>query len=376
MSSKAVARLPDPMKPVTTGHDIGSQNYPPRQPRSEENGGSLSTVFVDSGNGGGPVIFGESSAGLGSQWENHPGKPPHDPSKYDTTNAIPGTSSDSSFPLARIGDDVELDRISAGSSTVFAGTGVYVGDNTGVDLPTIPNIAIIEGDDDDAVEPGSGASYVAGQVTAGNLSSTDLAKGSTLTPGSSTTTIPRAVQPATTDVKDIQSISPFPSGDAIDAIQLSGNFTVGKLTRKPYVTFDNPLRAPSAGLSIDQVVANLKLLAVNVIEPIKAKYPNAFVTNTFRPAKAGATKYSQHNLGQACDIQFRGIAKSEYYNIALWVKDNIPYDQMLLEYKTTGSGLPWIHLSFKTNSRSITDPTKIMTFLNDSKYAVGLVQLA
>lgn len=376
MSSKAVARLPDPIKPITTGHDEGSQSYPPRQPRSEENGGSLSTVFVDSGNGGGPVIFGESDAGLGSQWENHPGKPPHDPTKYDTTNKIPGTSSSESWPLARIGDLVENDAISAGSSTVFAGTGVYVGDNTGVDLPTIPNIAIIEGDDDDAVEPGSGSTYVAGQVTAGRLSSTDLAKGSTLTPGSSTTTIPRAVEPATTDIKDIQSISPFPSGDAIDSIVLSTNYTVGKLTRSPSVTFDNPLRGPSAGLSIEQVVANLKLLAVNIIEPIRAQYPTAFVTNTFRPVKPGATKYSQHNLGQACDIQFRGIAKAEYYNIALWCKDNLPYDQLLLEYKTTGSGLPWLHISFKTNSRPITDPTKIMTFLNDSKYAQGLVQLS
>lgn len=374
MSSKAVARISENPGRDTTGHG----QYAPRASRSLENGGGIDTVFVDLGNGGGAIVAGKSNAGNGTQWDHHPVTDhPHTPlPDYDTTNEVPWGDSDIAFPVVTIGAGVEADAIAVGSSTVFAGKNVYAGTNTGVDLPTIPNIAIIEGDDDDAVEPGSGASYVAGQVTAGNLSSTDLAKGSTLTPGSSTTTIPRAVQPATTDVKDIQSISPFPSGDAIDAIQLSGNFTVGKLTRKPYVTFDNPLRAPSAGLSIDQVVANLKLLAVNVIEPIKAKYPNAFVTNTFRPAKAGATKYSQHNLGQACDIQFRGIAKSEYYNIALWVKDNIPYDQMLLEYKTTGSGLPWIHLSFKTNSRSITDPTKIMTFLNDSKYAVGLVQLA
>lgn len=375
MTSRAVS--------YSTKKSTGHGEY---QPRASQDAGSLSgeeNVYVNNQ----PVIFAASAdeAIDGSKWKPHVQKNDTH-GRMDTQEEIDNQRTSyradatvfvNGKPISRVGDDVETrgkyknqDGVAGGSENVF------VGDNTGVDLPTVPNIAIIEGDDDDAVEPGSGASYVAGQVSAGRLSSTDLDKGSTLSRGSSTTTTPRAVEPATTDTKDIQSIKPFPSGDAIDAIVLSTNYTVGKLTRSPSVTFDNPLRGSSAGLSIDQIVANLKLLAVNVIEPIKAKYPNAFVTNTFRPAKAGATKYSQHNLGQACDIQFRGIPKSEYYNIALWVKDNVPYDQLLLEYKTTGSGLPWIHVSFKTNSRPITDPTKIMTFLNDSKYAQGLVQLS
>lgn len=375
MTSKAVS--------FSTKKSTGHGQY---KPRASQDAGSLSgeeNVYVNNQ----PVIFAasEDSAVDGSKWKPHTPPPNDAHARMDTQAEIDNQRTSfrpdatvfvNGKPISRVGDNVETrgtykdqDGVAGGSENVF------VGDNTGVDLPTVPNIAIIEGDDDDAVEPGSGSTYVNGQVTAGKLSSTDLAKGSSLTPGSSTTTIPRAVEPATTDIKDIQSISPFPSGDAIDSIVLSTNYTVGKLTRSPSVTFDNPLRGSSAGLSIEQVVANLKLLAVNIIEPLKAQYPTAFVTNTFRPVKPGATKYSQHNLGQACDIQFRGIAKAEYYNIALWCKDNLPYDQLLLEYKTTGSGLPWIHMSFKSNSRAITDPTKVMTFLNDSKYSAGLTQL-
>ena len=90
------------------------------------------------------------------------------------------------------------------------------------------------------------------------------------------------------------------------------------------------------------VVNNLAALALNVVEPIKAKYSNAFLTNSYRHgASIGG---GQHGTGQACDIQFRGVAAHDYYDIAVWISKNIPYDQLLLEYlpgKTV-----WIHISY------------------------------
>jgi hypothetical protein len=66
------------------------------------------------------------------------------------------------------------------------------------------------------------------------------------------------------------------------------------------------------------------------------------------------------------------VKKSEYFQIAQVIKDLVPYDQLLLEYKTTGSGLPWIHISFnKAGNRK-----QVLTFLNDRTYAQGLVDLA
>ena len=90
------------------------------------------------------------------------------------------------------------------------------------------------------------------------------------------------------------------------------------------------------------VVNNLAALALNVWEPVKAKYPNALMTNSFRH---GATIGGRaHGTGQAADIQFRGLKAHEYYDIAVWMSKNIPYDQLLLEYlpgKTV-----WIHVSY------------------------------
>ena len=90
------------------------------------------------------------------------------------------------------------------------------------------------------------------------------------------------------------------------------------------------------------VVNNLAGLALNVIEPIKAKYPSMLITNTYRHgASIGG---GQHGTGQAADLQFRGVGAHDYFEIAQWINKNIPYDQLLLEYlpgKTV-----WIHISY------------------------------
>jgi hypothetical protein len=90
------------------------------------------------------------------------------------------------------------------------------------------------------------------------------------------------------------------------------------------------------------VVNNLAALALNIWEPVKAKYPNAFMTNTYRHgASIGG---GAHGTGQAMDLQFRGVSAHDYYDIAVWMSKNLPYDQLLLEYlpgKTV-----WIHVSY------------------------------
>ena len=50
--------------------------------------------------------------------------------------------------------------------------------------------------------------------------------------------------------------------------------------------------------------------------------------------------------GQAADLQFNGASKSQYFEIAQWIRDTLPFDQLLLEYKTTGTRNPWIHVSY------------------------------
>lgn len=101
------------------------------------------------------------------------------------------------------------------------------------------------------------------------------------------------------------------------------------------------------GLSLGQIVTNLQALAVNVIDPIIEKYGESVVLlSGFRQAATA----SQHTRGEAIDIRFTNLAATEYQARAGQLIQEIPFDQLIAEYQSGGSGLPWIHISFKQNS--------------------------
>lgn len=119
--------------------------------------------------------------------------------------------------------------------------------------------------------------------------------------------------------------------------------TLGDMIKK--VTFPRTIAQLDQGypgLTPTQIVTNLSHLAYNILEPLKRQYPRAFMTNSFRHgASIGG---GQHGTGQACDIQIRGLHSSAYFDVAVWMSKNLPYDQLLLEYlpgKTV-----WIHVSY------------------------------
>lgn len=121
-------------------------------------------------------------------------------------------------------------------------------------------------------------------------------------------------------------------------------------------------------LNENQIISNLKNLAENVLEPIKTQYPNMIVTSGFR----GGLGNSQHLKGEAVDMQFTNTPKSKYFEIAKWIRANVAHDQLLLEYKTTGTGNPWIHVSLKRT----TQRSQALTFMNNRMAHNQLVQMA
>jgi hypothetical protein len=118
----------------------------------------------------------------------------------------------------------------------------------------------------------------------------------------------------------------------------------------------------------EQVIANLTAVAQNIVEPIKSAYPSVIVTNGYRN-KGGN---SQHEIGEAVDLQFSDIGGSLQNQNALILgraqairrilEGKNGYDQFLLEYKTTRGGRPWIHISFR---RDGANRNEVRTFLND-----------
>jgi len=150
---------------------------------------------------------------------------------------------------------------------------------------------------------------------------------------------------------------------------LSPNFTVEMLSSKAAVSRD-PIRG-HAGATYGEIVFNLQAVALNILEPVKKIYPNMIVTSAFRdPGNAVNAKTSQHPLGQGADIQFKGITKKEYYEIAIKLAKVLKYDQMILEYCSYAKN-PWIHISYSVKNRG-----QVLTFNNHKTHSQGLTQLA
>lgn len=96
-------------------------------------------------------------------------------------------------------------------------------------------------------------------------------------------------------------------------------------------------------ITVPQILHNLSNLASNIWEPFKAKYPTAIVTNTFRQnPPGGSSAQAQHGMGMAMDIQLLDGTPEKYLEAAKWIRDNLPFDQLLQE--KSGSSR-WLHVS-------------------------------
>ena len=157
----------------------------------------------------------------------------------------------------------------------------------------------------------------------------------------------------TTPVPKTQGVAPSAPVQGKDSAAVSGDISFATVLTPNGTTLGTMIKAVTFPRTIPQlaqcapsvsgpaaVVNNLAALALNVYEPIKAKYSSATITNSFRHNDPK----SQHGTGQAMDLQFRGVGAHDYFDIAVWISKNIPYDQLLLEYLPNKT--VWIHVSY------------------------------
>lgn len=125
-------------------------------------------------------------------------------------------------------------------------------------------------------------------------------------------------------------------------MKLSQHFTLLELTKS-----QQALRLGIENRPGDPETANLERLAARVLEPVRAHFGKAFSPSSgFRcsrlNAAIGSKPTSQHIRGEAADFEVPGVANLE---LARWIRDNLVYDQLILEfYDGTPSG-GWVHCS-------------------------------
>ncbi len=124
---------------------------------------------------------------------------------------------------------------------------------------------------------------------------------------------------------------------------LSKNFSYRELTRSR-----EALRHGLENIPSEQELANLRKLAWEILQPVRDHFGPTDVSSGFRClvvnriVKSGDT--SQHVKGEAADSEVLGVPNRE---VALWIEDNLDFDQLILEFYTPGQpNSGWIHCSY------------------------------
>ena len=127
-------------------------------------------------------------------------------------------------------------------------------------------------------------------------------------------------------------------------MKLSANFELAELTKSQVAERKGIPNNPSP----DQI-DNLKSLCINVLQPIRSEFDKpVIISSGFRSAELciniGSKPTSQHAEGKAADLEIPGVDNME---LAMWIKNNLNFDQLILEfYKDGEPNSGWVHVSW------------------------------
>ncbi|MEM7221630.1 MAG: D-Ala-D-Ala carboxypeptidase family metallohydrolase [Pseudomonadota bacterium] len=133
-------------------------------------------------------------------------------------------------------------------------------------------------------------------------------------------------------------------------MNLSDHFTLEELCKSQIAErngIDNSLSEDTEqGRAI---IASLRALCVNILEPVRTHYgipikPNSGYRCGELNDKLGSKPTSQHIKGEAVDFEIAGVSN---HDLAVWIRDNLTFDQLILEHYVPGqpqSG--WVHCSY------------------------------
>ena len=131
-------------------------------------------------------------------------------------------------------------------------------------------------------------------------------------------------------------------------MNLSQNFSLRELTKSQTAERKGISNEPS-----EEHIENLKLLCENILQPVRDHFGRVKVTSGYRSPELctaiGSSVNSQHAKAEAADFECLGVDNAE---LSDWIKNNLDYDQLILEYYTPGEpNSGWIHCSYIPEGR-------------------------
>ena len=132
---------------------------------------------------------------------------------------------------------------------------------------------------------------------------------------------------------------------------LSEHFTLAEAIRSESAKRNGITNMPSP-----EHIANLKLLAENIFEPIRANFRcPILISSAYRSIELnkviGGSNTSQHSFGQAIDMDMDGTSYGvTNADIFHFIKDKLPFDQLIWELGNE-TNPDWVHCSYSDRHR-------------------------
>ena len=158
-------------------------------------------------------------------------------------------------------------------------------------------------------------------------------------------------------------------------MQLSKHFTLEEMEKSQTATRKGIKNKAGSG-----EIKNLGDLCYEVLEPVRAKFDKPVtITSGYRSPELseaiGSKATSQHCKGEAVDFEIAGVSNLQ---VALWLTNNVNFDQCILEFWTGEASSGWIHVSYKDGSNR----KQVLTYdgksytngLPDAKWSDGKMQ--
>lgn len=149
--------------------------------------------------------------------------------------------------------------------------------------------------------------------------------------------------------------------------KLTQHFTLNELIRSSRASELGIDNTPS-----EYVLNNLIQICTHVLEPVRANFGRPVIVNSGYRCLAlnsaiNGSRTSQHMTGQAVDFEIDGVAN---YDLAVWVSENLSFDQLILENYVSGKpNSGWVHCSLKKDGNRM----QILT-INGKNKQIGLIK--
>lgn len=148
-------------------------------------------------------------------------------------------------------------------------------------------------------------------------------------------------------------------------MNLSKNFTLAEMVKSQTAERKGLLNEPDP-----EQVYSMAQLCENILQPVRNEFGPFLVSSGYRSPELclaiGSKITSQHAKGEAADFEVAGV---DNYDLAVWIEQNLAFDQLILECYT-GGNTGWIHCSYVAEGNR----GETLTYDKVNGYRTGLIK--